>query len=159
MLNSTESDLPRAAARKHQLVELDSLMLAVPQDRVTTIVSWSEPAPLPFAPKSVLGIVCIEGRMFTVINAGLLLNAPSNGGSAEKGLLIALTGDEQLALAVDKDDGVIEVTADAINAPTSSTPSLISGILENKGRQILILDVDQLFPSAIRGRERRRRRT
>jgi chemotaxis signal transduction protein len=159
MINPAEADFSSGSPRKHQLLESDSLLFAVPQDRVTTIVSWSQPNPLPFAPKSVMGIVCIDGRMFTVINTAPLLNSSENEGTAEKRLLVALTGEEQLALAVGRADAVIDVAASEIKPAESTASSLIRGILEHDGQRVLVLDLDQLFPNAIQGRERRRRRT
>jgi chemotaxis signal transduction protein len=97
--------------------------------------------------------------MFTVINALVLLKAAESAGTATRRLLVALTGAEQLALVADRVKEVIEAETGDINAPEESASSLISGILEKDGQRILVLDVDQLFPSAIRGRERRRRRT
>jgi chemotaxis signal transduction protein len=41
------------------------------------IVEWKEPTPLPKAAPAVMGVVCVRGRMFTVLDPGLLVSAES----------------------------------------------------------------------------------
>ena len=120
---------------------------------ILEISDWTEPAPLPFAPPSVLGIVSLQGRMFTVVDAAVLLarKAATQGRS-----IVALRGDEQLALAVDESLEVISINPDDVVNETNR--ELIQGTLRLNGKQVLLLDIDSLFAGIIRGRERRRRR-
>jgi len=120
---------------------------------ILEISDWTEPAPLPFAPPSVLGIVSLQGRMFTVVDAAVLLarKAATQGRS-----IVAIRGDEQLALAVDESLEVISINPDDVVNETDR--ELIQGTLRLNGKQVLLLDIDSLFAGIIRGRERRRRR-
>jgi len=134
-------------------MRVESLTLGVPDEMILEISDWTEPAPLPFAPPSVLGIVSLQGRMFTVVDAAVLLarKAATQGRS-----IVALRGDEQLALAVDESLEVISINPDDVVNETDR--ELIQGTLRLNGKQVLLLEIDSLFAGIIRGRERRRRR-
>jgi len=120
---------------------------------ILEISDWTEPAPLPFAPPSVLGIVSLQGRMFTVVDAAVLL---ARKAATQNRSIVALRGDEQLALAVDESLEVISINPDDVVNETDR--ELIQGTLRLNGKQVLLLDIDSLFAGIIRGRERRRRR-
>ena len=152
------SDRPDNNAIRFRLISVDSLRLAVPEDRITTVGDWSEPTPLPFGPKTVLGVVCIQGRMFTVVNLIKLLR-PEGSARHTGQLIVALRGDEQLALAVDSVAGLVALPATQITAVEPDATNLTNHAFEFEGNRWLVLNVDELFNSLVQGRERRRRRT
>lgn len=143
---------------KMRLLQIDATHLAVPEDRVTAVIDWTSPATLPFAPTSVLGIVCIYGRMFTLIDPRALLEGEAYIPSASRNLIVALQGDEQLALAVDVVSDSIEIQDNEIGPAMESCSQLCVGSFSRNGSKILKLDPDAIFSHAMRGRERRRRR-
>lgn len=124
------------------------------EEELLTVVDWTEPTPLPFAPSSVMGIVSIHGRMFTVVDIAVLLETSSAPQSRR--LILALRGDEQLAIAVEKADQILELEIEKSTSETNS--SLILGTFISNGRTGSVLEVDNLFAGVIRGRERRQRR-
>ena len=146
-------------ARKLQLVRAGTSQFGVFADQIATIVAWRPPTPLPNAPKAVLGVVSVQGRMLTVIDLASLpggempsdaLDSPSS--------LVALRGDEQLALAVNEVGEGIELESGDFNAQPQHAGKLLLGVLQRNGAPIKILNLRELFPTAIQGRERRRRR-
>jgi purine-binding chemotaxis protein CheW len=140
-----------------RLFRRGSFNFAVLESEIATVVDWREPAPLPRAPESIMGVVGIQGRMLTVLDLATL---PGSESSVMVGLpkqIVALRGDEQLALAVDSVEGTIEVGADGLQNDQQGS-LLIRGVFGQSGKKINLLDVKQLFPSAIHGRERRHRR-
>jgi len=114
--------------RQRRTLHIGSKRVGVFEDDVFTVAQWREPAPLPFAPDAVLGIVAIESRMFTVLDIATQLGA---GPMAPRAQIVALRGREQLALAVDHSE-------------------LAQGNVE-------LLDVSTLFATVMKGQERRRR--
>ena len=149
--------------RKLQLLQAGSSHFGIFTDEIATIAAWREPTPLPHAPKSVLGVVSIEGRMLTVLDLAMLQGggglhggeaALSDAAADTRGHLIALRGDEQIALAVDAVGETIELRG----VDKEATGSLVLRVLHHAGADINILNLKELFPSAIQGRERRRRR-
>jgi len=118
-------------ARQLRSLQIGSKRVGVLEDDVFTVAHWCEPTPLPFAPDSVLGIVAIESRMFTVLEMGNHLGV---GPSSQRSQIVALRGDEHLALAVDN-----------------------SEIEPDDAEQTVLLDLSNLFATVMKGQERRRR--
>ena len=143
----------------HRLTREVRLMFAGSQciglftDEIEAIADWRAPTPLPDAPPSVLGVACIRGRMLTVLEASVLLGA---GAANLRGKVVALRGDEQIGLAVERTGDVVRIAADEMK-PGAEKNSLVLGVVSYNGQSIAVLDSRQLFATAMRGRERRRR--
>jgi purine-binding chemotaxis protein CheW len=154
------------AIRTLQLFRAGAYIYGVFADQIATIASWREPTPLPHSPKSVLGIVSLQGRMLTVLDLASLLipdaasSDPTLTESGEAGAqhLIALRGDEQLALAVQDVNTTIEIRDSDFDEKPETAGAPVVGVLHHDGLNILVLNPNELFPTAIQGRERRRRR-
>lgn len=140
--------------RNLQLFRAGPLHFGIFADDIATIVAWREPTPLPRAPKSVLGVVSIQGRMLTVLDLAALTGREA--ASAQH--LIALRGDEQLGLAIETLGETIEIAEDDFDAKPETREPLVLGVLHREGAEVNILNPKELFPTAIQGRERRRRR-
>jgi chemotaxis signal transduction protein len=141
--------------RTLQSFSFGEAQFAVFADEVMAITEWREPAGLPHAPVSVLGIVSIHGRMLTVLDLSQLLEAPERADRPTH--ILALNGDEQLALAIDAPGDTFAIAA-ANSEDDPASGKLVSRVINRNGDEIKILDVRELFPTAIQGRERRRRR-
>lgn len=120
-------------------------------DEIETIADWRTPTPLPGAPPVVLGLVCVRGRMLTVLDAHALLGET---GATTHSKVVTLRGDEQIGLAIDRTGDLIDV--DTMKSP-DEMKTLTIGVIEKGDLSILVLDAQQLFATAMRGRERRRR--
>jgi chemotaxis signal transduction protein len=147
--------------RELQVFRAGSLELAIFTDEIADIAEWREPAPLPHAPKSVLGIVSIQGRMLTVLDLATLSNndgGPSEGSYDHQSHIIALRGDEQLALAVAALGETFVVSKSDLEEPAANEERLVLSILRRGDVTVRVLNVKELFPTALQGRERRRRR-
>jgi chemotaxis signal transduction protein len=136
-----------------QLFRVGNVDLALHDEEVLAVTDWREPARLPFAPQTVLGVVSIQGRMLTVLDTAKLLDLDAIARES----IVALRGREQLALAGNA-QGVMEISTTDIQ-PATNFSSLSSGTIHKDGRTIHVLATDQLFGSALRGQERRRKRS
>jgi chemotaxis signal transduction protein len=145
-----EADRPRNL----QLLRAGSFQLAIFEDEIATAVEWRDPAPLPYAPTSVLGVVSIQGRMLTVLDLATLLSAPGSPGEEGSPHILALRGDEQLALAVD----ALGETIGIADGKVETAEGLFLRVFKHRNREINILNTKELFATALHGRERRRRR-
>ena len=133
------------------------MRFAVAEEAVSSVVDWREPAPLPHAPDAIRGVVSVHGRMLTVLDLSRL---PQNAQTEELEIpkvLIALRGDEQLALAADQIEGTIEATeiTERLQPEGLSRSTCICGY---DGGEIAIVNVKEIFHDAMQGRERRQRR-
>jgi chemotaxis signal transduction protein len=158
--NTSDSNF-QTACRSLRLFTTGARHFAIFEDQIATIAEWHEPAPLPHAPDSVIGVLGIQGRMLTVLDlARMSAREPAAvrpQDNNEHRYILALRGDEQLALAIDELGEKIE-TPDNILDIKSEGDRLVLAVFKRAGMEISIIDVKQLFPTAIQGRERRRRR-
>lgn len=159
-------DLSAASAEPelHDLVPFvaGEKIFAVFADHVDGTAEARAPAALPNAPPAVLGVVCMRGRMLTVLDPIAVLTGEALGWAGTLPAVIALRGDEQLALAAQSCRDTITIAAEDIQ-PSNQTnadgfETAVLGIARYGGEEITVLRVDNLFAAAVRRKERRRRR-
>lgn len=138
---------------------------AVFREEVEDVAEALRPAPLPFAPPAVLGVVAVRGRVRTALDPLKLTPAPAaapdetpDTATQTPRLFVALAGDEQLALACDSAEESFTISPDELRpAPDPEAPA--RGLVTRDAAEITVLDPARLFDAAMRGRDRRRRRT
>ena len=98
--------------------------------------------------------------MLTVLDPLALLGEESNGHEgAPHSFIIALRGDEQLALAADSVDSAIEADMEEVEpSDKNETETVVRGIAHIEQDSITVLETKELFDAAMRGAERRRQR-
>jgi len=136
-------------------------LFAVFAERVDGTAEAKPVASLPHAPPAVVGVVCVRGRMLTVLDPVALLTGESAPWPKTLPSVIALRGEEQLALAAETCRDTITVAVADIETKEpegENLADLVLGLVRYSGEEITVLKVDQLFPSAMQHRERRRRR-
>jgi purine-binding chemotaxis protein CheW len=153
-------DRPRGtiSIRSVQLFSAASFLCGIFENEIATVAPWRKPTPLPQSPPTVLGVVSIQGRILTVLDLATLLDSNTVSPEQSHQHILALRGDEQLALAVEAVADTIEIGDGLLAEVSDSGEGLVHGVINHDGAEIAILNVKGLFPSAIQGRKRRRRR-
>lgn len=168
------------ARRKLCVMRSGARLFAVHADEVEATSENLRPTPLPFAPAPVRGIVSRRGRILTVIDPLPLLppDAPTIAAPADAPtqtshppsspptqkthapLIVALRGDEQLALSVERIEHDIELFDDETDTPPDAAPAshLLRRIIRHHTDTIALLNTAHLFEAAMQGVERRRKR-
>ncbi|MEO6392450.1 MAG: chemotaxis protein CheW [Pyrinomonadaceae bacterium] len=113
------------------------------------IIAWKDPSPLPGAFPAVLGLVCVRGRMYTVIDPRSLAGGDGPGHEAPAGFIVLLAGEEQLGLAVERITSITEIFVDEIE-PTGDgdVRSLIHGRWCDPIETVTIIDPARIFAAA-----------
>jgi chemotaxis signal transduction protein len=150
----------RDKTRAVLLLRAAGLVFAVYTEECECVTPWAEPAPLPDAPGTVLGVAPVRGRMRTVLDPARLLE--SAGLSQEQrpaahAFIASLAGDEQLALAVETSLASTLNTDDELSRSESSELPT-RGTFQRNGETVHLLDPARLFDAAMSGTERRRQR-
>ena len=155
-----------ARGRRLFVMRAGACLFAVYQDEVeATSENPTRPTPLPFAPAPVRGVVSQRGRILTVIDPLLLLQpdagTPNDAPTPHAAFIVALKGDEQLALAVESIEHELELfdagETDAAQDTSNNLP--LRRTIRHRAGDIALLDTARLFDAAMQGVERRRRRT
>lgn len=133
---------------------------AVFADQVDGTAEARMAAALPNAPPAVLGVVCMRGHMLTVLDPIAVIAGEPFAWPPILPAVIALRGDEQLALAAESCRDTITIAAEDIRPPgqLSGLEGVVLGIARYGGEEIVVLRVDNLFAAAVQRKERRRRR-
>jgi chemotaxis signal transduction protein len=146
MMNDSASTV-----RRVQRITAGGLEFGIFRDEIHSSADWRMPTPLPRAPATVLGVVCIRGRMITVLD----ISALAGGEASPAAKIVALNGDEQIGLAVNQVSDEIDVNEnDLVKEPQN--PLLVGSAALN-GESLRILNTKKLFGVVMRGRERRKR--
>lgn len=156
-------------AHENEAAELRDLLpftsgghtFAVFTDQVDGTAESKPYAVLPRAPAAVVGVVCVRGRMLTVLDPAAVLDSQVPQWDQILPYVIVLSGDEQLGLAAESCRDTITISAADIETPGDSEQSqdgFLIGLVRYAGEEMLILDSARLFGRAVRRRERRRRR-
>ena len=158
--DTTADGTPRGEEREVLLLRAGGLAFAVYADECEGVTPWAEPAPLPHAPASVLGVASVRGRMRTVLDPARLFEASGlsyQPRPAAYAFLASLSGDEQLALAVETSFAATLNADDELSAP--EPPALPArATFSRDGETVYLLDPARLFDAAMSGTERRRPR-
>lgn len=136
---------PEVAKREMLVMRVGSRLIGVFADEADFVVRWKEPTPLPRAPRAVLGVVAVRGRIYTVLDPRVLLTLEDGSTNV---LIVTLRGEEQLALAAERVEGVIEVAEQRLQS-FGRGDALIHGAVEHAGELIAVLDCARLFAAAI----------
>lgn len=162
VLTPGPNDQPDERARRELLLmRAGAHRVGVFADEADHVSEGLKPTPLPHAPPSVLGVVCVRGRMRTLLDPSALLDAETTTAHVPPTsvpFIVALRGDEQLALAVERVERIIEIFTDALE-PVADALDFVRGIVRHEGATVVVLAPEQLFRAAIEPAERRRQRT
>jgi purine-binding chemotaxis protein CheW len=160
-------DAGAAAPRELAVMRAGGRVFAVYADEADSVTEGLRPTPLPGAPPAVLGVVCVRGRMRTVLDPRALFGdthrAPPDAAPppTPPRFVVALRGDEQLALAVERVERIVEAPPDALRPPPDDkhTAAPLRGLVILDDTPVAVLDPARLFEAAMQGTERRRPRT
>jgi chemotaxis signal transduction protein len=136
------------------------LWLAVLAEEAAGVESGRPPTPLPHAPAAALGVVSVRGRILTLLDPLVLLGEQraETTDNATPAFILALRGEEQLALAVESAERLREIFVDEIAPPASAHAGVARGTFQDDGATVILLDVSRLFAAAVEGMESRRRK-
>src|SRR5918992_4167452 len=159
--NISASDIAAgASAQLHDLLpfSIAERLFAIFTDQVDATAEGKPFARLPRAPGAIVGVVCVRGRMLTVLDPAAALNAPTKEWQQALPYVLVLRGDDQLGLAAESCRDTITISTDDIELPTATSDDAALGVVRYAGEEILILDAKRLFDRAVQRKERRRRR-
>ncbi|HKP72279.1 MAG TPA: chemotaxis protein CheW [Pyrinomonadaceae bacterium] len=152
--------------RKLFVMRSGARAFAVYADEVEATADDLTPTPLPCAPPAVVGVVSLRGRVYTLIDPlRLFPDADANAQAAAPPPtqtparpVVALKGDEQLALAVEHVERAADFFDHDARAADAASDDLVRRVIPHETTGIELLDPVRLFDAAMRGTDRRRRR-
>ena len=136
------NDMPDEVKKSFLLFEVGEEPFAVPAENIESVIDCPRITPLPYPPDGIIGVTSIHGKIVLVMKLSDKENA-----TAQKQRLILLQGDEHLGLLAHRIEDVVTVRLDDLQeGKKTQQKTFWSAVayLENKQRQIAILDVEKL---------------
>jgi purine-binding chemotaxis protein CheW len=135
------------APRRAVIFLLDGQRYALPLTAVERIVRAVEVTALPGAPRLVLGIIDVGGRVVPVISLRRRFSLPDREIAVDDQFLIASTAARPVALVIDDVADVIECEPSALEGPESIGPGMepFEGVVKLEDGLVLIHDLTKLL--------------
>ena len=145
------SDAPRAAETECLVVRLDDELYAIELARGAEVHQLVAATAAPDAAGGLVGYVDIRGRTVPALDLRAALGAPTRPWTASMHMVVARAGDEGdelVALAVDRVDGVVPATLDARGS--SHRPTAVSAVARAGGLGLVpVLDPAALLAATV----------
>jgi chemotaxis signal transduction protein len=156
---SIGDDIDERVRRDLIIARCGTVSFGVFADEAEAIIDWKTPIPLPRSPSAIVGVISARGRILTILDPLELLDEPQKD-AFETNLIIGLRSDEQLGLAVEQVERIVEVVLDDVLRPAIAEQDMpVQGEVQVGHASIRILDTSALFAAATQGAERRRQRS
>lgn len=111
---------------------------------VERVVSAAEVTPLPDAPDPVLGVINIAGDLMPVINTRRYFSIPPRDMELTDHFIVARASGRPLVLLVDKAEGVVKLSGQAVTAVVAGIPGSTSAVATLPDGIVLIQDIDRV---------------
>jgi purine-binding chemotaxis protein CheW len=140
-------------SRQYVLFKAGSEEYGLPISRVSGIIRFETVTPVPRAPRAVLGVIDLRGRVIPIVDLGLRLFGVPFEPLSRSRIIVTESQDGAVGLAV---DGASEVATfapdDLMPAPSGAIAPDIADAFEavvHMGeRLIILLDLDRILPRA-----------
>lgn len=126
---------------------LDEQRYALPLTQVQGVLLAIEVTPLPDAPKLVMGIVNVQGRIMPVVDLRKRFSLPARDTMLGDHLMLVQTTRRCMGFFVDSVQGVVQHPVEALVRPDDIVPRTggLSGVLKLPDGLVLIHDLDSLL--------------
>ena len=134
------------AESKHLVVfTIDEQQFALQLSSVERIVRAVEVTHLPEAPRAVLGVINVEGRVIPVVNSRRRLGLPEREVEPDDLFIIVNENDLSLALVADEVKPVLEIEEQQVVTSEKMLPGagMVNGVAKVEDGMIVILSIAQ----------------
>lgn len=128
---------------------LDKVTFGIDIKKVKEIITFQEPTMLPGSSEDYMeGIINLRGQVVPIVNLSKVLNFSGSGITNTSRIIVLEENHSTFGILVDKVNGVLKITEDAIDTENISRGSLssmyIDGIAKTDGELILILNLSMV---------------
>jgi len=127
---------------------LDNQEYGLPIVEVQEIKGWSRMTPVPNAPPHMLGVLSLRGTIIPVIDLRARFGLPQKEHDEFTVIMVVNMGERLAGLVVDSVSDVISAPEEAVRdnpeANTNLDQRFFRGLVEAKGKLVILLDVMQI---------------
>ncbi len=104
------------------------------------------------APKEIIGIINLRGKIVTIIDLAIKLDLPTTVETKNRRIIIVESDNEPFGLMVDYINDVIEIDGDELDAAPAnvriSQGRFISGVFRNEDQLLAVLNLEEIINQA-----------
>lgn len=135
--------------------DLDNQEYGLPIIEVQEIKGWSNITPVPNVPAHMLGVLNLRGTIIPVVDLRKRFGLSHTDQNDLAAIIVVNMGERLSGLVVDSVSDVVGVSEDDIQenpeANTNIDQRFFSGIIESKGKLIILLNVNQISEDIVQG--------
>ncbi len=125
----------------------------LPVAQVNSIIRYEESTPVPRAPKAVLGVINLRGRVVPVVDLRRRFTGEPFAPAPGSRIVVAEGRSGPVGLAVDTASEVTGFADDEVRPVpdavlTSETARAFLGVVEREGGLVILLDLDEAVPTS-----------
>lgn len=140
------------AVRQFVLFTLGEEEYGLPVERVTSIIRYEDPTPVPHAPEYIEGVINLRGRIVPVIDLRRRLYGVQVDRSHGARVIVTETSAGLVGFAVESAHEVARIPSQAVMEPPQSVSAsdlaeAFEGVADHEGRLVILLIPDNLVPS------------
>lgn len=138
-------------SRQYVLFRLGTEEYGLPIDRVSSIIRYERPTPVPHAPAVVDGVINLRGQVIPVVNLGRKLFGKEFEASSASRIVVAEGEIGQVGLAVDAASEVATIPLEDVRptpetALAPETAEAFDGVANREDKLIILLNLDKAVP-------------
>jgi purine-binding chemotaxis protein CheW len=139
--------------RQYVLFKCGSEEYGLPIERVSSIIRFETVTPVPRAPRAVLGVIDLRGRVIPIVDLGLRLFGTAFDPMPRSRIIVTESSEGAVGLAVDAASEVATfLPDDLMPAPAGAIAPEIADAFEAVvhlgDRLVILLDLDRILPRA-----------
>lgn len=131
------------------IFKLSKEQFAVETEKVKSITDMMEVTKVPKAPSYIKGLINLRGNVISLLDINLLLELDNlDYEKEEKSIIILNLEDEDVGIAVDEVQEVLEINEEMIEKEEENKEKLyIKGVINFKDRIVTLIDIYKLIPN------------
>jgi purine-binding chemotaxis protein CheW len=143
----TGKPMTRSVSVSVVLLVVGELNLALNLEAVERVIRAVEIGPLPDAPRGVLGVINLQGRVIPVFDLRVRFGLPAREVRSSDYLVIARMHSRAVALPVDTVEGVVPAAEVQLIESSEILPEMecISGVIKLEGDLIFVHDLEKFL--------------
>lgn len=118
---------------------------AVQTSKVQTINDSLQVTKVPNAPSYIKGLVNLRGNIICLLDINLLLKK-ENKDSTDSSIIILQLDNEQVSIAVDEVDEVIDIDESSIENSQNNKSDYVKGVINFGHKIVTLIDINNLIP-------------
>jgi purine-binding chemotaxis protein CheW len=140
-------------SRQYVLFRAGNEEYGLPISRVSSIIRFETVTPVPRAPRAVLGVIDLRGRVIPVVDLGLRLFGTAFEPLARSRIIVTESDQGAVGLAVDEASEVATFAPDdlmpaPVGAIAPDIADAFEAVVHLDERLVILLDLDRILPRA-----------